>query len=98
MTYSAGEIPLCIDVYSNSINKFRKFLKKNDIPFCNLHRPFHKSGFLKKKYSDKHFIILLIILKTISCYSGPDQSLKLINKTVKLINDKFNYKLFEKNK
>ena len=90
MTYSAGEIPLCIDVYSNSINKFRKFLKKNDIPFCNLHRPFHKSGFLKKKYSDKHFYNSINYFKNyLMLPCGPDQSLKLINKTVKLINDKF---------
>jgi dTDP-4-amino-4,6-dideoxygalactose transaminase len=90
MEYDNEEIPICIDVISTDILDLRKFLKKNKIPFCNLHRPFHESKFLGKKFkptnykNSKYFFKNCLMLPC-----GPDQNLILVKKTVRLINEKF---------
>lgn len=90
MEYAKNEIPLCIDVYSPKINNLRKFLKKNKIPFCNLHRPFHESRFIKKAIKSSKYKNSEIFFKNyLMLPCGPDQNLKLITKTIKLINEKF---------
>lgn len=90
MKYSDKEIPLCIDVFSKKISLLKELLKKNNIPFCNLHRPFHETKFIQKKNSKSKFNNSVNFFKNyIMLPSGPDQNINLIKKTVNLINKKF---------
>ncbi len=77
---------MCIDLFSKKISKIKKTLNKNNIPFMCLHKPFHEAEFLKFKKkpsfsnSDKFYKNSLML----PC--GPDQNLKLIKKTIKILN------------
>lgn len=90
MKYSDGEVPLCIDIYSKKISLLKRLLKKNNIPFCNLHRPFHESKFIRKNTLKFKFNNSVNFFKNyIMLPSGPDQKISLVKKTVNLINKEF---------
>ena len=87
LSYKKNEIPLCIDLYCEKISKIKKIFKHHRIPFVGLHKPFNQAEFLKIS-SNKRFINSNKFYKnTIMPPCGPDQNIKIIKKTINLLNN-----------
>jgi perosamine synthetase len=87
LSYKKNEVPLCIDLYSEKISKIKKIFRYHKIPFIGLHKPFNQVEFLKIPSNIKFINSERFYKKTIMPPCGPDQDIKIINKTIKLLNN-----------